>query len=100
MLALLKKLSSAYGANFAPKLYEVLRAAPYTINEFRRDSIAGMTVAVVSIPLAMALAIASGVSRLRGCIPQLWPVSLLRCLAAAAIKLAVRPELSSSLSST
>lgn len=66
MLALLKKLSSAYGANFAPKLYEVLRAAPYTINEFRRDSIAGMTVAVVSIPLAMALAIASGVSPAQG----------------------------------
>lgn len=66
MSALLKKLISLYGANFMPKLVEVLRKRKYTLEHFKRDSIAGMTVAVVSIPLAMALAIASGVTPAQG----------------------------------
>lgn len=66
MSALLKKLISLYGANFTPKLVEVLRKRKYTLEYFKRDSIAGMTVAVVSIPLAMALAIASGVTPAQG----------------------------------
>ncbi len=66
MSALLKKLISLYGANFTPKLVEVLRKRKYTLEYFKRDSLAGMTVAVVSIPLAMALAIASGVTPAQG----------------------------------
>ncbi len=66
MSALLKKLISFYDANFTPKLIEVLRKRKYTLEHFKRDSIAGMTVAVVSIPLAMALAIASGVTPAQG----------------------------------
>jgi SulP family sulfate permease len=44
---------------FVPKLYTVLRRG-YSVADFRRDTIAGLTVAIVALPLAMALAIASG----------------------------------------
>lgn len=69
MLNLLKqKLNNLLGfylKNFCPKLVEILRRG-YDINKFKRDTLAGMTVAVVSIPLAMALAIASGVTPAQG----------------------------------
>lgn len=54
-----------YLKNFSPKLVEVLKRG-YDLNKFKRDTLAGMTVAVVSIPLAMALAIASGVTPAQG----------------------------------
>ncbi|WP_297830793.1 SulP family inorganic anion transporter [Thermomonas sp.] len=44
---------------FEPKLLTVLREG-YSQRAFRNDAIAGLTVAVVALPLAMALAIASG----------------------------------------
>ncbi len=51
--------------HFTPKLVEVVRKK-YTLKEFKRDCIAALTVSVVSIPLAMALAIASGVEPAQG----------------------------------
>jgi sulfate permease, SulP family len=48
-----------------PKLFSVLRRG-YGIGDFRSDSIAGLTVAIVALPLAMALAIASGTSPDKG----------------------------------
>jgi SulP family sulfate permease len=66
MLELLKKLKHNYGQNFMPKLWEILKNEKYTKKEFMRDVVAGATVAVVSIPLAMALAIASGVAPAQG----------------------------------
>lgn len=51
--------------HFMPKLFEVLKKG-YTIADFKRDCIAALTVAVVSIPLAMAFAIASGVNPAQG----------------------------------
>ena len=65
MLNILKHLTSFYGKNFTPKLFEVLKKG-YSKNEFKKDCIAGLTVAVISIPLAMALAIASGVNPAQG----------------------------------
>ena len=65
MLALVDKFTSFYSKNFAPKLFEVLKKG-YTKNEFKRDSVAGLTVAVISIPLSLALAIASGVTPAQG----------------------------------
>lgn len=65
MFAFVKKMLSAYGDSFAPKIVEVLKHG-YTLNEFRRDSLAGLTVSVVSMPLAMALSIASGVTPAQG----------------------------------
>lgn len=44
---------------FLPKSVTVLRQG-YGLPDFRADAIAGLTVAVVALPLAMALAIASG----------------------------------------
>lgn len=50
---------------FAPKLVSVLREG-YDLALFRRDALAGLTVAIVALPLSMAIAIASGASPERG----------------------------------
>ncbi|WP_287175694.1 SulP family inorganic anion transporter [Mesorhizobium sp.] len=50
---------------FTPKLATVLREG-YTSEHFKADAIAGLTVAIVALPLSMAIAIASGVSPERG----------------------------------
>ncbi len=50
---------------FTPKLITVLREN-YGTRELRADLIAGLTVAVVALPLSMAIAIASGVTPDRG----------------------------------
>lgn len=61
----MNRFTNFYGKNFAPKLLEVLKSG-YGKDEFKRDSVAGLTVAVISIPLALALAIASGVTPAQG----------------------------------
>lgn len=50
---------------FTPKLITVLREG-YGAAGLRADALAGLTVAVVALPLSMAIAIASGVSPERG----------------------------------
>jgi sulfate permease, SulP family len=50
---------------FVPKLWTVLRQG-YSPSHFRSDAIAGLTVAIVALPLAMALAIASGTTPDKG----------------------------------
>src|SRR4051794_5101553 len=50
---------------FAPKLITVLREG-YGLPDFRADAISGLTVAIVALPLSMAIAIASGVTPDRG----------------------------------
>ncbi|MBK6729265.1 MAG: STAS domain-containing protein [Xanthomonadales bacterium] len=50
---------------FVPKLVSVLRRG-YGLGDFRHDVVAGLTVAVVALPLAMALAIASGTTPEKG----------------------------------
>lgn len=52
-------------ALFAPKLVTVLREG-YGLAAFRADAIAGLTVAIVALPLSMAIAIASGTGPERG----------------------------------
>ncbi len=54
-----------YARQFIPKLYTVLRGG-YGWGDLRADAIAGLTVAVVALPLAMALAIASGTTPEKG----------------------------------
>jgi SulP family sulfate permease len=54
-----------YGRLFVPKLATVL-AEGYRLSDLRRDAIAGLTVAIVALPLAMALAIASGTTPEKG----------------------------------
>jgi sulfate permease, SulP family len=50
---------------FTPKLVTVLREG-YGARQLRADAVAGLTVAIVALPLSMAIAIASGVSPDRG----------------------------------
>src|ERR1700738_2440741 len=50
---------------FAPKLVTVLREG-YGFADFRADLVCGLTVAIVALPLSMAIAIASGVPPGRG----------------------------------
>lgn len=65
MFAFLNNIKSFLEENFAPKLYEVLKSG-YSMEYFKRDCMSGLTVAIISIPLAMAFAIASGVSPDKG----------------------------------
>lgn len=57
--------ASHYLRMFVPKLYTVLREG-YSGSDLRADAMAGLTVAVVALPLAMALAIASGATPEKG----------------------------------
>ena len=50
---------------FTPKLVTILREG-YSLANFRSDVIAGLTVAIVALPLSMAIAIASGASPAQG----------------------------------
>lgn len=50
---------------FTPKLITVLREG-YGMTQLRADAIAGLTVAIVALPLSMAIAIASGATPAQG----------------------------------
>src|SRR3546814_4074731 len=50
---------------FTPKLVTILREG-YGLRDLRADVVAGLTVAIVAIPLSMAIAIASGTTPDRG----------------------------------
>lgn len=50
---------------YVPKLITILRRG-YRVVDLRHDAVAGFTVAVVALPLAMALAIASGATPQKG----------------------------------
>ena len=50
---------------FIPKFFRTLRE-PYTFFDLKRDTVAALTVAIVALPLSMALAIASGTTPDRG----------------------------------
>ncbi len=52
-------------AAFRPKLFDTL-ARGYSRQDFKADLIAGLTVAIVALPLSMALAIASGTTPDKG----------------------------------
>jgi len=54
-----------YLSQFVPKLYTALREG-YGWRDLHADAVAGLTVAIVALPLAMALAIASGAGPEKG----------------------------------
>jgi SulP family sulfate permease len=54
-------------SEFLPKSFSLLRQG-YSLGAFRADAVAGLTVAIVALPLAMALGIASGASPDKGLI--------------------------------
>lgn len=53
--------------DFTPKLFSLLKSG-YSKHDLKADAIAGLTVAIVALPLAMALAIASNASPEKGLI--------------------------------
>ena len=62
-----RALPSPLWAQFTPKIISVMREG-YGLLNLRADAIAGLTVAIVALPLAMALGIASGASPDKGLI--------------------------------
>ncbi|WP_255360661.1 SulP family inorganic anion transporter, partial [Hyphomonas sp. ND6WE1B] len=52
---------------YTPKLVTVLREG-YGLDKLRADAIAGLTVAIVALPLSIAIAVASGASPAQGLI--------------------------------
>src|SRR5688572_512402 len=56
---------SASAHLYRPKLVTVLTEG-YGFQSLRKDAIAGLTVAIVALPLSMAIAVASGVAPERG----------------------------------
>jgi SulP family sulfate permease len=50
---------------YRPKIYTTLSEG-YGLDKLRQDAVAGLTVAVVALPLSMAIAVASGVTPERG----------------------------------
>jgi SulP family sulfate permease len=59
------KRGPGFAELYTPKLITVLREG-YGLRDLRTDAIAGLTVAVVALPLSMAIAIASGATPDRG----------------------------------
>jgi len=57
--------AASFAELFTPKLVTVLREG-YTLKNLRADALSGLTVAIVALPLSMAIAIASGASPAQG----------------------------------
>ena len=55
---------------FTPKLFSMLQEG-YGFAQWRADALAGLTVAIVALPLSMAIAIASGASPTQGLITSI-----------------------------
>ncbi|ETR77019.1 SulP family sulfate transporter [Afipia sp. P52-10] len=63
--ASLSARSVSFGALFTPKLVTILREG-YGLADLKADAFAGLTVAIVALPLSMAIAIASGAAPVQG----------------------------------
>ena len=61
---------STFAELFMPKLITVLREG-YGVADFKADAVAGLTVAIVALPLSMAIAIASGIAPIAASTPLL-----------------------------
>jgi SulP family sulfate permease len=61
----LRRPEPTFAELFTPKLVTILRDG-YTGSDFRADAVAGLTVAIVALPLSMAIAIGSGLSPDKG----------------------------------
>lgn len=61
----MKPRAPTFAELFTPKLITLLRAG-YGLADFKADALAGLTVAIVALPLSMAIAIGSGLSPEKG----------------------------------
>lgn len=60
-----RRNAPSFAELYTPKLVTVLREG-YGLSQLRADAIAGLTVAIVALPLSMAIAIASGATPAQG----------------------------------
>lgn len=79
-------LSAAFWRPFTPKLVTVLKEG-YGAADLRQDVIAGVTVAIVALPLAMALAIASGTTPDKGLITAIVAGFLISALGGSRVQI-------------
>ena len=75
-----------------PKLFDCLK--DYSFSQFSKDVIAGLIVAIIALPLSIALAIASGVNPERGLYTAIIAGFFISFLAEVAYKLADQQQLS------
>ena len=73
-----------------PKLLTTLRV--YTLPQLRADAIAGVTVAMVALPLSIAIAIASGAAPATGLITAIVGGMLISLLGGFGVVMAVGTE--------
>jgi SulP family sulfate permease len=71
---------------FTPKIVTVLREG-YGPGQLRTDAVAGLTVAIIALPLAMALAIASGASPDKGLITAIVAGLLISALGGSRVQI-------------
>jgi len=74
------------GDAFTPKLVTALREG-YRRADLRADAVAGLTVAIVALPLAMALGIASGASPREGLVTAIIAGSLISALGGSRVQI-------------
>jgi SulP family sulfate permease len=74
------------GDAFTPKLLTALREG-YRATDFRADALAGLTVAIVALPLAMALGIASGASPREGLVTAIIAGFLISALGGSRVQI-------------
>ncbi len=71
---------------FIPKLYSCLRSG-YSVAVFKKDILAGITVGIIALPLAMAFAIASGVTPVQGIITAIVAGFLISALGGSRVQI-------------
>lgn len=71
---------------FQPKLLTTLHEG-YGVNDLKADCLAGLTVAIVALPLSMALAIASGASPDKGLITAVIAGFMISCLGGSRVQI-------------
>ncbi len=71
---------------FIPKSYHLLRSG-YTFSTFRKDLVAGITVGIIALPLAMAFAIASGATPEQGLITAIIAGFLISALGGSRVQI-------------
>ncbi|MBM3483292.1 MAG: sodium-independent anion transporter, partial [Alphaproteobacteria bacterium] len=60
-----RPIGPSFAELYTPKLVTILREG-YTLRNLRADAISGLTVAIIALPLSMAIAIASGATPAQG----------------------------------
>ena len=85
MRNVVKPLKGKTMNQFIPKLFDVMKG--YSKKQFINDVIAGIIVAIIALPLSIALALASGVGQSRVSTQLYLPVLLFHSLAEAGSRL-------------